>query len=173
MRGLFSPQTRRTTRKPDRPMELIRRTARTFASLVVAAVAGCALVQLLAMLVVYAMLLVQGEAMQIHPGILAGAFWVGGMQGVSILPIAVPLGALLHLILMRAGRTQLLPYLGAGLLIAAASALFLGLINGFAFNTAFAIMGVASGVLGGCLFWLARRPDRERVPASQASARHA
>lgn len=152
-------------------MDLIRRASITLASLVVAVIGACALVHVVAMLFTYGALLAQGEAMQIHPGVLAGAFWVGGMQGASILPIAVPLGALLHLILTRAGRTQLPPYLGAGLLIATASTLFLGLINGFAFNTAFAVMGVASGALGGCLFWLARRPDRHLVPAPEVSAR--
>lgn len=147
-------------------MDLIRRSARTFASLVVAAIGGCAIAHLFAMLFTYGVLLVHGEPMQIHPGLLAGAFWVGGMQGLSILPVAVPVGALLHIALMRMGRTGLLPYLGAGLVIAAASALFLGLLNGFAFNLAFAIMAFAAGLLGGCLFWAARRPDRDITPAA-------
>lgn len=141
-------------------MDLIRRTSRTLASLVIAAIGGCAIVHLFAMLFTYGLLLVHGEPMQIHPGLLAGAFWVGGMQGASILPVAIPLGALLHIALMRMGRTGLLPYLGAGLVIAAASALFLGLLNGFAFNLAFAIMAIVAGLLGGCLFWAARRPDK-------------
>lgn len=151
-------------------MDLIRRTARTFASLVVAAVGGCAIVHLFAMLFTYGVLLAHREPMQIHPGLLAGAFWVGGMQGLSILPVAVPLGALLHLALMRMGRTGLLPYLGAGLIIAAASALFLGLWNAFAFNLAFAIMAVIAGLLGGCLFWAARRPDRDNPASIQQAA---
>ncbi len=149
----------------DKLMDLIRRTARTLASLVVAAVGGCAIVHVFAMLFTYGVMAVQGEPMQIHPGLLAGAFWVGGLQGLSILPVAVPLGALLHLALMRMGRTGLLPYLGAGLLVAAASALYLGLLNGFAFNLAFAIMAVAAGLIGGCLFWSGRRPDRD-TPAA-------
>ncbi len=151
-------------------MDLIRRASRTFASLVISAFAGCAIVHVFAMLFTYGVLLVHGEPMQIHPGLLAGAFWVGGMQAANILPVAVPLGVLLHLVLMRTGRTGLLPYLGAGLLVAAASALFLGFLNGFAFNLAFAIMGTASGMIGGCLFWSARRPDRDDPASIQQAA---
>lgn len=147
----------------DQLLELVRRTFRTFASLVIAIVFACALVHILAMLAVYATLLLGGEPMPLNPGILAGALWVGAMQGVSVLPVALPLGAFLHIMLMRSGKTRLTFYVGAGLVLAAMSALFLGLVNGFAFNLAFAIMGVLSGVLGGCLFWLGRRPDRDRV----------
>ena len=154
----------------EQPVDLIRRTARTLASLVIAAVGGCAIVHVFAMLFAYGVMLVQGEPMEIHPGLLAGAFWVGGMQGASILPVAVPLGALLHLALMRLGRTGLLPYLGAALVIAAASALCIGLLNGFAFNLAFAIMAAAAGLLGGCLFWTARRPDRDNPASIQQAA---
>ena len=151
-------------------MDLIRRTARTLTALVIAAIGGCAIVHVFAMLFAYGVLLVHGEPMQIHPGLLAGAFWVGGMQGLSILPVAVPLGALLHLALMRMKRTGLLPYLGAGLVIAAAYALFLGLANGFAFNLAFTVMAVAAGLLSGCLFWAARRPDRDTPASIQQAA---
>jgi len=147
-------------------VNLIQRASRTLASLVIATVFGCALVHVVAMLIVYAALLVQGEPMAINPGILAGALWVGAMQGASVLVVAVPLGLLLHLGLSRSGRTRWLPYLCAGLAVAAASALFLGLIDGFALSMTFAIMGVVSGAFGGYLFWLGRRPDRGRVDAS-------
>ncbi len=149
-------------------MELIRRASIMLASLVVAVIGACALIHVVAMLFAYGVMLAQGEAMAIHPGILAGAMWVGAMQGASVLPVAVPLGALLHLALMRTGRAGLLPYLGAGLVVTAASAVYLGIVNGFAFNLAFAAMAVASGALGGCMFWLSRRPDRDvsRRPAT-------
>lgn len=143
-------------------MAMIQRTMHTLIGLVVATLFGCALVHIAAMLFVYATLAAQGDPMDIHPGILAGAMWVGAMQGASVLAVAIPLGALLHLALMRASMTSLPAYLGAGLMVAAASALVLGLFNGFAFNTSFAVMGVASGLLGGSLFWLVRRPDRAR-----------
>lgn len=144
-------------------MELIRRTSLMLAGLVVTVIGACALVHVVAMLCAYGVMLAQGESMSIHPGILAGAMWVGAMQGASVLLVAVPLGVLLHFVLMRTGRTGLLPYLGAGLVVSAASVVYLGILNGFAFNMAFAVMGVASGALGGCLFWLGRRPDRDRT----------
>jgi hypothetical protein len=144
----------------DNVRDLIGRASRTLASLVIAVVFGCGLVHLLGMLAVYGWLLVQGEPMQIHPGILAGAMWIGAMQGASALPVVIILGWALHLLLMRSGKTGIAAYIGAALLVTAASALFLGLLNGFAFNTAFAVMAVASGVLGGCLFWLGRSPGR-------------
>jgi len=142
-------------------MDLIRRASILLTGLVVAVIGACALVHVVAMLFAYGVMLVQGEAMAIHPGILAGALWVGAMQGASVLPVAVPLGALLHFALMRTGRTGLLPYLGAALVVAAASTVYLGIFNGFAFNLAFATMAVASAALGGCMFWLSRRPDRD------------
>ena len=147
-------------------MDLIRRTSRTFASLVIAIVFACGLVHLLGMLLVYGFLLIGGEPMPINPGILAGSFWVGAMQGVSVLLVAIPLGALSHIVLMRSGGTALLPYVLAGLVLAGASTVFLGVTNGFAFNAAYAVMAVTSGALGGCLFWLIRRPDRDAI-ASQ------
>jgi hypothetical protein len=142
-------------------MDLIRRTSRTFASLVIGAVFGCGLVHVLGMLALYTVLLIQGEPLEVHPGILAGAMWVGAMQGVKALPVAVLLGGLLHSGLKRAGQTGVLPYACAGLIVAAASALVFGLIDGFTFNSAFAVMGALAGALGGCLFWLGRRPDRD------------
>ena len=141
-------------------MELIRRTSLMLAGLVVAVIGACALVHVVAMLCAYGVMLAQGEPMTLHPGILAGAMWVGAMQGTNVLLVAVPLGVLLHFVLMRTARTGLLPYLGAGLVVSAASVVYLGILNGFAYNTAFAMMGVASGAIGGCLFWLGRRPDR-------------
>ena len=149
-------------------MDLIRRASITLASLVVAVIGACALVHVVAMLFAFGVILAQGEAMAIHPGILAGAMWVGAMQGASVLPVAFPLGALLHFVLMRTGRAGLLPYLGAALVVTAASAVYFGIVNGFTFNLAFAVMAVASGALGGCLFWLGRRPDRDvsRRPAT-------
>ena len=140
-------------------MDLIRRTIRTFVSLVIAIVFACALAYLLAMLVVYGLLLAGGEPMPLNPGILAGALWVGAMQGVSILPVALPLGALLHIDAdaIPAGRASYSTSAPRSF-IAAMSVLFLGVINGFAFNAAFAIMAVLSGVLGGSSV-LARPPS--------------
>lgn len=75
--------------------------------------------------------------------------------------------------LIGTGCVGLPPCLGAGLVVTAASTVYLGIVNGFAFNRALTIMGAASGVLGGCLFWLARRPDRDGAPAPQANAQNA
>lgn len=144
-------------------MDLIRRFAATFASLVIAAVFGYALVNVLAMLAVWGIALSQDGPMSLNPGILAGAMLFGALQAAKALPVSVPLGALLHVALIRTGQTGLPPYVGAGVLVAAVSALALGLVDGFAFNGVFAVMCAVSGVLGGFLFWMARRPDRNRT----------
>ncbi len=151
-------------------MDLIRRFAATFASLVIAAVFGYALVNVLAMLVVWGIALTQGGPTSLNPGILAGAMLFGGAQAAKALPVSVPLGALLHVALIRTGQTGLLPYVGAGVVVAAASALALGLVDGFAFNAAFAVMCAVSGVLGGLLFWMARRPDRNGTAARSGAS---
>jgi len=147
----------------DTLVDLIRRTSHIFASLVIAIVFACALVHMLGMLTVYGLLLIGGEPVPLNLGILAGSFWVGAMQGISVMLVAIPLGALSHILLWRSRSTVLLPYLLAGLVLAGASTVFLGVRNSFAFNTAYAVMAVTSGALGGCLFWLIRRPDRDLV----------
>jgi len=132
-----------------------------FARLVIAIVFGSALVHLSAMLMVYATLALQDEPIALNPGILAGALWVGAMQGVGVLPAAFPLGGAAHIGLIYARRSGLVVHAGAGLLIAGITSTIFGFVYGFTFTTTFVVMTIAAGLLGGALFWLGRRPDRD------------
>lgn len=146
-------------------IELARRTSLTLATLVVATVFGCALIHVLAMLLVYATLLVQGNPMQVNPAILARAMWVGAMQGVAALPVAIVLGFALHVLMLRIGMTRLVYYVCAALFVTVVALLVDMLSFGVSTVVTFWIMGAASGVLAGCIFWLVRRPDRDAVSA--------
>lgn len=150
-------------------IDLVRRTSLTLSILLIATVFGCALIHVLAMLAVYATLLIQGDPMQVNPALLAGAMWVGAMQGVAALPVALVLGFALHVLLLRAGMTRLVHYVCAALFVTAVALLVDMFSYGVSTVVTFWIMGAASGVLAGCIFWVIRRPDRDAVSAPPQS----
>jgi len=151
-------------------MDFIRSVARTLPALVIAVVFSNAFVHLLAMLAVYLVLIVQGEPMALNPGILAGAMWIGAMQGANVLLLAIPLGAAFDILLVRSRKTQALHYIGAGFLVAVSCALYVGVIYGFAFNMVFAATTLFAGLLGGFMYWLIRRPHRDTAQSVQIAS---
>ncbi len=146
-------------------IDLIRRASNTVVVLVIATVTACALVHMLAMLAVYGTLLLQGEPMPLNSALLGGAMWVGAMQGGAVLPVVLTLGSGLHVGLMRFRMTGLIHYVGAAMIVTVVALLMQALSLGASTVVTFWIIGAASGVLAGCVFWLIRRPDRDVISA--------
>ena len=101
-------------------------------------------------------------------GVTAGAMY-GGLLGV------VPsflVGWPLHIVMQRLRLTQWWAYIALGLLLAAVAGLLVAPTFGMSviyFGAGIMLMLAMSGAIGGLVFWLIRRPDRD-APASPPAA---
>lgn len=106
------------------------------------------------------------------PAAMSMGFLIGAFLG---LPAALTLGLPIHLLLLRYGWTSLLHYSAFGAVIAFAmqSTLMLA-FNGLSFLGAehgiwaLSLLTALAGAIGGLVFWLIRRPDRDARGAQPA-----
>ena len=95
-------------------------------------------------------------------GTTAGALY-GGMLG--IIPSFL-VGWPLHMVLQRAGLQQWWAYIVLGVILATVAGLLVAPVFGLnviEFGLGIMLMMAGSGAIGGIVFWLIRRPDRDPI----------
>lgn len=101
--------------------------------------------------------------------VMAGAMYGGLLGGIPSLLVGWPL----HLAMQRAGWKRWWAYVGLGLLLALIAGFGIGPVFGLElmyFGGAIVLMLLISGAIGGLVFWLVRRPDRDAAIAPPPSA---
>mgnify|MGYP000901177172 FL=1 len=101
--------------------------------------------------------------------LMAGAMYGGLLGGIPSLLVGWPL----HLAMQRAGWKQWWAYAGLGVVLALIAGFGIGPVFGLElmyFGGAIVLMLLMSGAIGGLIFWLIRRPDRDAVTAPSPPA---